>query len=641
MKKVFTHLFLILSFNLLYSQSIDPSHVINLCSNQTVQGTTPTTNIYNNLYTSCSFQALSSDITLYYVEIESGSTFTFTITPSASVDFDFASWLNPNLFNLGPSDRGSQNTILGTAIPLDIGLSMLEPLELCEGAGVAPPNTANIPGMVRWYDVVPGDGILIAIDHWESSVVSYDLSFGGDAVLNCSVIGKTYEVCDWDKDGKESFDLNQIKDEINNINKTFTIDFFELESDAKTLTSNNILSSPYEVSTGDSPVTIYARFRRSNGLLARVTEINLIVNTVAEVPNYDLELEVCDFDQTKDEYFDLTEIESEIDVVNKTKPNYKYYENQEDALEGNENNISNPKNYLSRTKTIYIQIAINEKCPIVVPLKLKVDTLGFPPSVIDYSEFCAVETADGLVYDLEKSIEYFIGEEDVNNYEFTFFNDRNNAISKTNPITEPNAYKVPFNTTEIVYLRIENERQCFILSELNLDSKRRITLEDSYNNGCEPYILQPLPVGYNYFTEPNGNGIRLKPYGPDAIIYGKRTIYIYGNSLFVNAEYPDFNQCTYETQFTVYNNECPIPKGISPNNDGMNDSWDLTPFGIIKLNIYNRSGSLVFSYGEGYTNQWHGQTNNGSILSSGTYFYSFESINGPKTGWVEVVFEVK
>src|SRR5690606_5598381 len=395
-----------------------------------------------------------------------------------------------------------------------LGLSMLEPLELCEGAGVAPPNTANIPGMVRWYDVVPGDGILIAIDHWESSVVSYDLSFGGDAVLNCSVIGKTYEVCDWDKDGKESFDLNQIKDEINNINKTFTIDFFELESDAKTLTSNNILSSPYEVSTGDSPVTIYARFRRANGLLARVTEINLIVNTVAEVPNYDLELEVCDFDQTKDEYFDLTEIESEIDVVNKTKPDYKYYENQEDALEGNENYISNPTNYLSRTKTIYIQIAINEKCPIVVPLKLKVDTLGFPPSVIDYSEFCAVETADGLVYDLEKSIEYFIGEEDVNNYEFTFFNDRNNAISKTNPITEPNAYKVPFNTTEIVYLRIENERQCFILSELNLDSKRRITLEDSYNIGCEPYILQPLPVGYNYFTEPNGNGIRLKPYGP-------------------------------------------------------------------------------------------------------------------------------
>src|SRR5690606_33491197 len=112
---------------------------------------------------------------------------------NAMVDFDFASWLNPNLFNLGPSDRGSQNTIVGITTP-DIGLSMLEPIELCEGAGSAPPNTANVPGMVRWYDVVPGDGILIAIDHWESSVVSYDLSFGGDAVLNCSVIGKIYEV---------------------------------------------------------------------------------------------------------------------------------------------------------------------------------------------------------------------------------------------------------------------------------------------------------------------------------------------------------------------------------------------------------------------------------------------------------------
>lgn len=640
MKYIITCLLLFIGFNISFSQNINPSHIINLCSGQTVQGTTPTTNAYNNLYTSCSTLPLSTAITLYYVEIESGSTFTFTVNPNMQVDFDFASWLNPNLSNLGPSDRGSQNTIIG--IPnVDIGLSMLEPVQLCETAGSAPPATANVPGFVRWYDVVPGDGILIAVDHWESSVVSYDLSFGGDAVLNCSVIGKIYEVCDWNKDGKESFDLDLIRDEINNVNKTFTIDFFEYESDAQTLSATNTLSTPYNVSINESPKTIYARFKRANGLLARVTEITFIVNEVAKLPEFDLEIEVCDFDQTKDEYFDFTDIERIINQENTAALVYKYYENEADAVADNTNYITNPTNYLSRSKTIYIQITINGKCPIIVPLKLKVDTLGFPPKTIDYSEFCGEETNDGLIYDLEKSIDYFIGEENKDDYEFTFHKSRNDAINDINNLTQPDNYKLLFGEQQIIYVRIENQKGCFIISELHLDSKERILFADKYNFECEPYILIPLPLGYNYFTEPNGQGKRLSAYGPEAIIYGKQTIYIYGNSLFVSEDYPDFNKCTYDTQFTIYNNDCLVPRGISPNGDGFNDSWDLTPHMVSKLSIYNRLGSLVYSYGEGYTNQWYGQANNGSILPTGTYFYNFESINGTKTGWVEVIMEIK
>ncbi|KAA5534236.1 T9SS type B sorting domain-containing protein [Paenimyroides baculatum] len=638
MKYIITVL-LLLGFNFSYSQNINPSHIINLCSGQTVQGTTPTTNIYNNLYTSCSTLPLSTAITLYYVEIESGSTFTFEVSPNTMVDFDFASWLNPNLSNLGPSDRGSQNTILGITTA-DIGLSMLEPTQLCETAGAAPPATAVVPGMVRWYDVVPGDGILIAVDHWESSVVSYDLSFGGDAVLNCSVIGKIYEVCDEDKNGKESFDLDQIRDEINNINQTFTIDFFEYEADANSLFATNSLSTPFDVSITDSPKTIYARFKRANGLLARVTEITFIVNEVAKLPENDLMLEICDFDYTKDEYFDLTDIEDQINNLNTADIDYKFYENEEDAIANNNRNIKNITNYLSATKTIYLHISINDKCPIIVPIKLRV-LLNFPPKIIEYSEFCATPTANSLVYNLTKSESYLTDYETQIIYEFSYHTTRNDAINKTNIISQPTNYSVPFGTNEIIHVRVEDDRDCFIISELHLNSKERITFTDKYNFECEPYILTPLPLGYNYFTQPNGQGKRLSAYASEAIIYGKQTIYIYGNSLFVDEEYPDFNKCTYETQFTVYNNDCLVPRGISPNGDGLNDSWDLTPQVVSKLSIYNRLGSLVYSYGEGYTNQWHGQATNGSVLPSGTYFYSFESLNGIKTGWVEVMYETK
>lgn len=88
---------------------------------------------------------------------------------------------------------------------------------------------------------------------------------------------------------------------------------------------------------------------------------------------------------------------------------------------------------------------------------------------------------------------------------------------------------------------------------------------------------------------------------------------------------------------------CVISQGISPNGDGYNDSLDLTFLhdrtGINKLQIFNRLGTLVFDQ-TNYTNQWHGQTNGGKELPTGTYFYVIEfagedPVYGTKTtGWI-------
>lgn len=639
MKNTLYSLLFIFSFNA-YSQQMNPAHVINVCSNSTIQGHTPTTNQYNNLLTSCSTQPLSNALTIYYVEIESGSTFEFEVTPSAAVDFDFASWKNPNFNNLGISDRGSQNTIVGVT-NYSVGTSLLEPTQLCEAAGSAPPNTGVIPGLVRYYDVVPGDGILIAVDHWESSTTSYNLSFGGDAVLNCSVISKTYEICDDDGDGKHTFDLDVIKDEINNLNKTFTIDFFEFEAEAYSLTTTSNIPNPYTVTTTNSPKKLYARFKRANGILARVTEVNLIVNTTVKLPNHELFLERCDVSLDQKEEFNLHEIEVLINDLNTANTvNYKYYENESDALADNTNTLTNLTNYYTGPTTIYLRMSINDKCPIVVPLKLIIDKSKVKPKSLEYSEFCGTVGTNELIYDLTKTYSYFVEDQDLSQFTFSYHLSKQEAYNKQNDILNLANYNLPYNTLQILYLRIENEEDCFMISELILDSKPRFTKADEYNNQCEPYILEPLPLGYSYFTEPNGGGKRLIPLTKDGIIYGKRTIYIYGNSLFVNPEYPTFNRCSYETSFTVYNNDCLIPKGFTPNYDGINDSFDLTAFGVLNLKIFNRFGKLVYQNKEYYTNEWVGQSNSGEILPTGTYFYSFESINGTKTGWVEMIREV-
>lgn len=95
--------------------------------------------------------------------------------------------------------------------------------------------------------------------------------------------------------------------------------------------------------------------------------------------------------------------------------------------------------------------------------------------------------------------------------------------------------------------------------------------------------------------------------------------------------------CSNEVVYMVVSLMCDVPRGISPNGDGMNDSLDLTGTGINNITIFNRYGKKVFGYGAGYTNQWHGQEDNGNELPDGTYFYSIENADGSsKTGWVYI-----
>ncbi len=95
---------------------------------------------------------------------------------------------------------------------------------------------------------------------------------------------------------------------------------------------------------------------------------------------------------------------------------------------------------------------------------------------------------------------------------------------------------------------------------------------------------------------------------------------------------------------------CVISEGISPNGDGYNDSLDLTFLsdrsGDLKLQIFNRLGASVYEQNN-YTNEWHGQTNDGNDLPTGTYFYVIDIKSRPlgpaengvdtdkqETGWI-------
>tara|TARA_A100000171_G_C2140397_1_gene155026 strand:- start:3484 stop:6897 length:3414 start_codon:yes stop_codon:yes gene_type:complete len=104
--------------------------------------------------------------------------------------------------------------------------------------------------------------------------------------------------------------------------------------------------------------------------------------------------------------------------------------------------------------------------------------------------------------------------------------------------------------------------------------------------------------------------------------------------------------CTAEDDITLelYDvDNCTISQGISPNNDGFNDTLDLEFLndrtGIIKLQIFNRLGALVYEK-TNYINEWQGQTTDSEELPTGTYYYVLDlqgedPVFGPQaSGWI-------
>lgn len=105
-----------------------------------------------------------------------------------------------------------------------------------------------------------------------------------------------------------------------------------------------------------------------------------------------------------------------------------------------------------------------------------------------------------------------------------------------------------------------------------------------------------------------------------------------------NVEVTDVLGCKSNAFEVVKNTNCFIANAFSPDEDGLNDSFDLSGYNVKKIYVYNRWGKLVYDK-DNYINEWKGQTNNNEKLPASTYFYVLEFDEGEnKTGWVYVTY---
>jgi gliding motility-associated-like protein len=105
-------------------------------------------------------------------------------------------------------------------------------------------------------------------------------------------------------------------------------------------------------------------------------------------------------------------------------------------------------------------------------------------------------------------------------------------------------------------------------------------------------------------------------------------------------------ECSGTAEVEVMALNCVISQGLSPDGSpGFNDRLDLTFLanrsGIENLQVFNRHGRVVYQQNN-YVNQWAGQSDEGDILPTGTYFYVInfsteDSVFGnQKTGWIYI-----
>lgn len=181
-----------------------------------------------------------------------------------------------------------------------------------------------------------------------------------------------------------------------------------------------------------------------------------------------------------------------------------------------------------------------------------------------------------------------------------------------------------------IYVYTVTELGCFGQSTFELEVVKSPTADIIKDQvlQCTTFVL-PTPSEHNrYFALPNGKG---KEYYGGQEIREPSTIYIYAE---IVGE--DGLACVEESSFTIAYDDCPLPKGISPNGDGLNDRFDLAGYGVLDLKIYNRYGTEVFSYGATYVDEWHGQDKSGNALPDGTYYYVVITNGKVRTGWVQI-----
>lgn len=388
---------------------------------------------------------------------------------------------------------------------------------------------------------------------------------------------------------------------------------------------SNISSEPSHFFSAPGTYTVTAEITSNNGTQTATIEVEIIPGPEAVIPVEALRTLCAGPDGNAE--FDLTSLE--VAILNGQSPgeyNVAFYASEDDYNASIA--VASPTSFVTTGQTIFVTVSGGENdCITTISFDLIVNPLPVVLMVED-AEVCGningVATVNLKAFDAQ-----LLTGQNLELFEVEYYSDVDGAIL----IGQPEGYSTATGT---VYAKVINKATaCASWMPINLSVSPVGDLTLSAITGCSPFdltqISQQLPGSYTltyYQSEEDaitGNTITT----PDAYMAEGNA-----GSVFIVAQ--DTDGCYLAGELSLEAEGCIIPRGISPNSDGINDSFDLSAFNVDNIWIFNRYGMEVFSLNN-YTNQWQGQDSNGNELPTGTYFYSLHLVGGEKlTGWVYI-----
>ncbi|QEE50826.1 T9SS type B sorting domain-containing protein [Flavobacterium alkalisoli] len=238
-----------------------------------------------------------------------------------------------------------------------------------------------------------------------------------------------------------------------------------------------------------------------------------------------------------------------------------------------------------------------------------------------------------------------------NNMAISFYESQVEAETGDASAQLPVTYTNTVANNQVLWVRVEdNTTGCYAITQLELIIEGLPVLNTpndlySCNTNADGISIFDLTenedvivnndqyLSVSYFYDNNGTMVGItNPSAFQNTVSGEQLIWV---------TVENTSGCTASVSFNIYTGQCFIQRGISPNGDGMNDFFDLTGFEVQQLNVYNRYGEKVYSFSH-YTNEWGGQSDNGSELPSGTYYYSINfsdpnpTYGSQHTGWIYI-----
>ncbi|MNK35353.1 PKD domain protein [compost metagenome] len=387
--------------------------------------------------------------------------------------------------------------------------------------------------------------------------------------------------------------------------------------------ASNISNQPVHIFSAPGTYTVTAQITSNDAVQTATTKVVIIAGANAALPNAQ-DLALCD-DGTGKAIFNLSQFNAAILAgQNPDTFSVSYFTNEDDA-KANENSITTSSEFSTTGQTIYAVVTSSASgCRAIIHFNLVVNPLPLVTAPQNLEQ-CST------VFNLRIQDAVILNGQNLDTFKVTYYTDANG----TTVITQPESF---LSTGQTVFASVLNTTtNCSVMTSFDLAITPATILPGNLIiEGCSPFDLT-LVAGQ---LEP---GLTLSFYKTEQdatnetnAIEDPKKYAISDINAIVYVVAKTAEGCISLGELKLQSVGCVIPKGISPNGDGMNDTFNLSAFDVKYLGIFNRYGQEVFSH-ENYTDQWYGQGNNGDELPTGTYYYVIERTTGERTtGWVYI-----